>query len=109
VLLVVRARLGGINQALLSLDKLHRMQCGPDWVVVNAADAGGMAMLDDHAAAIAPYLSGGVSLLQLPWLPEAGQAERHLRGSPLFAMLEGMLPAMQPVGRHGGKYEGIDR
>jgi len=109
VLLVVRARLGGINQALLTLDKLHRMQRRPDWVVVNAADAQGNGMLDDHCAAIAPYLDEGSQLLQLPYLPEPGQAEHCLRKSPLFAGLEGMLHGVQLSGQQGGSHAGIDR
>ncbi len=52
VLLVIRAHLGGINHALLTLDRLCRMGRAPRWIVVNDADAAGEAMLDQHAAAI---------------------------------------------------------
>jgi len=84
VLLVVRARLGGINQALLTLDKLRRMQRNPGWVVVNAVDEHGESMLEDHCAAIAPYLGGACRLLQLPHLPQAGEAQRYLSDSLLL-------------------------
>lgn len=91
VLLVVRARLGGINQALLSIDKLERMGCAPDWVVVNAADAQGNAMLDDHCAAISPYFAESTTLLQMPFSPDAGEAGRNIKDNPLFAALEAMM------------------
>lgn len=87
VLLLVRARLGGINQALLTLDKLHRMRRAPDWVVINAADGAGDALLADHCTAIAPCLGKGTQLCTLPWLPEAGQADQYLKDSDLFAAL----------------------
>lgn len=90
VLLVVRARLGGINQALLSIDKLERMGGAPDWVVVNAADARGNAMLGDHCAAIGPYLAKSTTLLQMPFSPGAGEVEKHIKDSPMFAALEAM-------------------
>lgn len=84
VLLVVRARLGGINQALLSLDKLQRMGRNPDWVVVNAADGADEAMLEQHCAAIAPYMDDTSSLHCLPWLPDPAQAEHYIAASQLF-------------------------
>jgi len=52
VLLVARARLGGINHMLLSLDKLERMGRTPDWIVLNDADGAGEAMLEHHAQAL---------------------------------------------------------
>jgi len=88
VLLVVRARLGGINQALLSIDKLQRMGRGPDWVVVNAADEDGDAWLADHCAAIAPYLGSETGLYELPWLPGDEDAGDFLSESQLFTELE---------------------
>jgi dethiobiotin synthetase len=84
VLLVVRARLGGINQALLTLDKLQRMGRHPDWVVVNAVDASGEATLEQHCAAIAPYMGTTGSLHRLPWLPDPTKAEEYIAGSQLF-------------------------
>lgn len=64
VLLVARARLGGINHALLTLRALAAMGRSPDWVMVNDADDAGKAMLTsvaeairDHAGVDAPILS----------------------------------------------------
>jgi len=91
VLLVVRARLGGINQALLSIDKLQRMGRGPDWVVVNAADEHGGVWLADHCAAIAPYMGSETCLYEMPWLPGQDDAEAFLSESELFAVLEAMV------------------
>lgn len=88
VLLVVRARLGGINQALLTLDKLQQMGRVPDWVVVNAADSNHDSMLDEQCEAIASCLGKGASLLSMPFLPQADQADIHLRDSRLFKDLE---------------------
>jgi len=56
VLLVVRARLGGINHALLTLDKLNRMGRPPRWVVINDVDGEGEAMLKHHHVALMPFL-----------------------------------------------------
>jgi len=56
VLLVVRAKLGGINHALLTLDKLNRMGRPPRWVVINDADSEGETMLRHHQAALSPLL-----------------------------------------------------
>lgn len=66
VLLVVRARLGGINHALLTLEKLHAMERAPRWVVINDADGIGSAMVERHAQAMAPYLEPGCRLSLLP-------------------------------------------
>jgi len=57
VMLVVRARLGGINHALLTLDKLNRMGRPPRWVAVNDVDNDGPTMLDHHAESIRSFLS----------------------------------------------------
>ncbi|MDQ6987691.1 MAG: dethiobiotin synthase [Mariprofundaceae bacterium] len=56
VLLVVHARLGGINHALLTLEALKQMRRSPSWIVVNGADADSEAMLAQHCRAIAPRL-----------------------------------------------------
>lgn len=66
VMLVVRARLGGINHMLLSLDKLARMGRMPAWIVLNDADGVGEAMLDCHAQALTG-LSGSARILRLPY------------------------------------------
>jgi len=58
VLLVVRARLGGINHALLTLDKLQRMGRMPHRIIINDADAVGDAMLERHATAIMACFNG---------------------------------------------------
>lgn len=109
VLLVVRARLGGINQALISIDKLQRMGRNPDWVVVNAADAGGDACLAQHCAAISPYLEGRTGLYELPWLPGGGDARDFLNGSRLLTELEGIARQMQSQARKAGElHAGID-
>jgi len=62
VLLVIRARLGGINHALLTLDKLHRMGRSPRWIVINDADHVGQDMLARHKHALAA--SGEVSVIE---------------------------------------------
>ena len=58
VLLVVRARLGGINHALLTLDKLYRMHRPPHRIIINDADAVGDTMLERHATAIMACFNG---------------------------------------------------
>ncbi|MDX8412055.1 MAG: dethiobiotin synthase [Mariprofundaceae bacterium] len=67
VMLVVRSKLGGINHALLSLDKLTAMGRSPRWVVVNDADNQGQAMLDMHIQTLQPYLSDTCQLITLPY------------------------------------------
>jgi len=69
VLLVVHARLGGINHALLTLEALNQMQRPPRWIVVNATDAESEAMLTQHCRAIAPRLFDAGSLLSLAYAP----------------------------------------
>jgi len=71
VVLVVRARLGGINHALLTLKHLQQMGREPAWVVFNDADGLGHAMLARHAVAIAPFLSACTQQLFLPHMPKA--------------------------------------
>lgn len=66
VLLVVRARLGGINHALLTLEKLHGMGRAPQWVVINDADGVGGEMAERHREAMVPYLEPGCRMLMLP-------------------------------------------
>jgi len=53
ILLVVRARLGGINHALLTIDKLNRMGRPPRWIVINDGDNVGEDMLARHQQALA--------------------------------------------------------
>jgi len=74
VLLVVRARLGGINHALLTLKQLQSMGRNPAWVVFNDADESGSAMLTRHAEAMAPFLSSCTRQLSLPHTSKAGYA-----------------------------------
>jgi len=74
VLLVVRARLGGINHALLTLESLDRMGRRPAYVIVNDADGAGEAMLRRHIAAIRAR-AGDAFLLQLSHSPASGYAE----------------------------------
>jgi len=64
VMLIVHARLGGINHALLTLDKLTRMGRPPRWVVINDVDKVGQAMLERHIGAVQPFLSPS-TLLEL--------------------------------------------
>ena len=66
VMLVVRARLGGINHALLTLDKLNQMGRPPKWVIINDADNVGQAMLDFHAQALSAsfVLKGAIFLFR---------------------------------------------
>jgi len=62
VLLVVRARLGGINHALLTLDKLQRMGRAPRWIFINDADHVGQDMLEKHKQALTA--SGEISVIE---------------------------------------------
>ena len=62
VLLVVRTRLGGINHALLTLDKLQRMGRSPRWIVLNDADHVGQEMQAKHKHALEKY--GEISVIE---------------------------------------------
>jgi dethiobiotin synthetase len=73
-LLVVRARLGGINHALLTLDKLACMGRTPYFVIVNDADGVGDTMLVRHVEAIHEHTNGGVPLAQLSHMPSSEYA-----------------------------------
>lgn len=66
VVLIVRARLGGINHALLTLKHLQLMGHDPAWVVLNDADNVGDTLVQHHVEAIVPYLKSGTRLLNLP-------------------------------------------
>lgn len=72
VMLIVRSRLGGISQALLSLEKLDAMGRSPRWIVVNDADKQGLAMIDMHMQVLQPYLPDTCQLFTLPY--DAGRA-----------------------------------
>jgi len=74
VVLVVRARLGGINHALLSLDKLYRMGRDPAWVVINDADHTGDTQVQYHTEAIASRLKSGARMLNLSHQPDIAHA-----------------------------------
>lgn len=65
VLLVVRVRLGGINHALLTLDKLQLMARPPRWIIMNDADGVGEDMLDRHVQALAGRC-GAAQVIRLP-------------------------------------------
>jgi dethiobiotin synthetase len=62
VMLVVRAKLGGINHALLTLDKLNLMGRAPRWIIINDAGNVGQAMLASHQSALA----GTAELIVMP-------------------------------------------
>ncbi|MDQ6959699.1 MAG: dethiobiotin synthase [Mariprofundaceae bacterium] len=66
VVLVVRAKIGGINHALLTLKHLRHMQRDPAWIIINDVDHGGSKLLRHHAEAMAPRLKSGTRLLNLP-------------------------------------------
>jgi len=70
VILVVRARLGGINHALLTLDKLNHMGRPPRWIIINDADHVGQAMLDRHREALAASHTRSTELILMPYLEE---------------------------------------
>lgn len=70
VVLVVRARLGGINHALLTLKHLQHMKRDPAWVIINDADHADGELLRYHAEAIRPRLASGTQLLILPHQPD---------------------------------------
>jgi len=84
VVLIVRARLGGINHALLSLEKLRRMGREPVWVVINDADNTGDQMLLWHAKAVAPWLKSGTHLLTLSHQPDTTHAATASQLQPLI-------------------------
>ncbi len=65
VLLVARARLGGINHALLTLEVLSALGRSPDWIIVNDADNAGKAMLDNVAQAILEHMGADTPILSL--------------------------------------------
>ncbi len=85
VLLVVRARLGGINHALLTLDKLVRLQHPPSWIVVNDADGGGGTVLQQHLDILASRLPAATRLLVLPH-------QMRPSAAPLKPLLTDLLP-----------------
>lgn len=68
--LVVRARLGGINHALLSLHKLCCMGRAPKVVIINDADGAGSGQLHDHAEALKGFLPKRCKMFLLPHAPE---------------------------------------
>lgn len=67
VILVVRARLGGISHALLSLEKLVSMGRSPAWIVVNDTDRQDRSMVDMHVDALRSYLPATARLVVLPY------------------------------------------
>jgi len=85
IVLIVRARLGGINHALLTLKYLRHMQRDPAWVIINDADNTGVQMLRQHAEAIAPRLKSGTRMLRLSRQPNAAHRADASPLQPLFA------------------------
>ncbi|MFQ5356059.1 MAG: dethiobiotin synthase [Mariprofundaceae bacterium] len=71
VILIVRARLGGINHALLTLDKLNHMGLPPRRVIINDADHVGQAMLERHQEALIASCAGLTELILMPYLEES--------------------------------------
>ena len=65
VWLVIGCRLGAINHALLTLDKLNSMGRSPARVILNAASAGDESWLEPVAQAITPFLGAGCLLHRL--------------------------------------------
>jgi len=72
VALVIGARLGCMNHALLTLAQLQRMQRTPAWVIFNDLTNDGMA--EQCEEAIRPWLSPTCRTLQLPYESEAGES-----------------------------------
>jgi dethiobiotin synthetase len=58
VWLVVACRLGAINHALLSLDKLKHLDRSPARILLNAVTPSDDCWLEPTRQAIAPFLSG---------------------------------------------------
>ncbi len=84
VVLVVRARLGGINHALLTLKHLQHMKRDPAWIIINDADHTGGQLPRYHAEAIRPRLKSGTQLLILP---HQSDMTHTLASSRLHAMV----------------------
>jgi dethiobiotin synthetase len=75
VLLVVPARLGAINHALLTLAELARIGRPPRWVVISDAEGGQGAMAAQIAEALRLHLAPDSSLLMLDHVGAAATDE----------------------------------
>jgi len=64
LMLIVGARLGCINHALLTLAQLERMGITPRYIVINAVAGDGMAA--DAERSLRPFIPAGSSLISLP-------------------------------------------
>jgi len=84
VVLVARARLGGINHTLLTLNHLQRMRRDPAWIIINDADHTGNQMVRWHAEAVTPWLKSGTRLLILPHQPDTTHAASASQLQPLI-------------------------
>jgi len=73
-LLVVPARLGAINHALLTLAELARIGRVPRWLVINDVAGGGKKMAAQIAEALIPHLAPATRLLMLDHL-DAGSMD----------------------------------
>ncbi len=89
VVLVVRARLGGINHALLTLKHLQHMGRDPAWIIINDADHTDGDLLRHHAEALASHLKSGAHLLNLQHQPDI--ASTAAAPSQLQALVTGII------------------
>ncbi len=78
-MLVVPARLGAINHALLTLAELRRMDRAPRWIVINdiGADTG---MMEQVAGALDVHLAPRTSVLMLPHMHPGVMEDPGARG-----------------------------
>lgn len=72
VVLIIGARLGCMNHALLTLAELARMQRTPGWIIFNAVTDDEMARQCEEA--IRPWLPPSCRCLQLPYGTDPDQA-----------------------------------
>jgi dethiobiotin synthetase len=71
IMLVVPARLGAINHALLTLAELTRIGRHPRWLVINDVAGGAQAMATQIRDALIPHLAPTTQLLMLEHLDAA--------------------------------------
>ncbi len=74
VMLVIANKLGAINQALLSIDKLRSVGFCPDWLVFNDVAQGDESILSDNVR-IVKELSGIEKVIRIPFMQEFDIAE----------------------------------
>jgi len=73
VMLVIGARLGCINHALLTLAQLKRMGRPPRYIVINTLADDGMAI--DVKNSLQPFMPAGADLITLPYQAEENDFE----------------------------------